>query len=191
MNYRELIAKASRGGLKPPEIHAIAKSIQAGTVDTYEALLVLGRSGAVEYRPLVEGFLSSPGDPMLARLALQILCRYWGLASEYAKELEAFIGKVDWDESDDVRLMAIDSSGELLRTNEHMDLLRVVYEIYDRPEERQIVREAAYCALATAVGKKPSELPPASRHFDLARESDPSVLAEVRRRLHIEENGSP
>jgi hypothetical protein len=50
----------------------------------------------------------------------------------------------------------------------------------DQAESKpQILREAAYCALALASGKEPQELPMASRHFDLERDLDPDVVAFI------------
>jgi len=66
---------------------------------------------------------------MLARLAVQVLCSYWGLASEYSGTLKEFIQRVDWDTEDDVRIMAISCCGSIVARKEHADLLGLLYRI--------------------------------------------------------------
>jgi hypothetical protein len=46
----------------------------ANAEDRYDLLFVIGKANALGHRRLVESFLETPDDPMLARLALQILC---------------------------------------------------------------------------------------------------------------------
>src|SRR4051812_19227296 len=116
MNMTELIEKATTGSLEQDELEAVVECLQTNTCPRYEALLVIGRSGAVQYRDLVESYLDTREDPMLARLALMILCRYWHLSSEYQEQLEAFARGVEWDESDDIRLLAISILGTFLAT---------------------------------------------------------------------------
>lgn len=187
MSGNELVAKATRGELSRSELDAVVQGLVTGTADPYEALLVIGRAGATQHRRLVERYLQASDDPMLARLAVQVLCRYWGLAFEYREVLEKFIRKVDWDEDDDVRLMAIDCAGSLLADRPDRDLLRLLLKIFRDEGERQIVREAAYSALALAAGKKPHEIPMSSRHFDLDRDIDRSVLSSVEAALVADE----
>ena len=177
MNESKLIAKATRGQLTARELQQVAQGLTSGNADPYEALLVIGRANAKQYRGLVDRYLQCREDPMLARLALQVLCRYWGLTAEYQEAIEQFVRKVDWDEDDDVRLMAIDCAGTFLAENKSHRLLSLLLQIFRDESERQIVREAAYCSLALAAGKGADELPAASRHFDLEHDVDHSVIA--------------
>lgn len=179
MSANELIAKATEGKLSPQELNDVVQGLVAGRFDPYDALLIIGRAGAKQHRRLVEHYLLASDDPMLARLAIQVLCRYWGLATEYQDALEQFVRKVDWDEDDDVRLMAIDCAGSLLAERKDRGLLALLLQTFRDDGERQIVREAAYCALALAAGKHPNELPAASRHFDLDRDIDRSVISRI------------
>lgn len=176
MSKSVLIAKAEQGKLSTGELQQIAQELISGDADPYEALLVIGRAGAMQYRSVVDGYLQFHDDPMLARLALQVLCRYWGLAGEYLEEIICFVRKVDWDEDDDIRLMAIDCAGSLLVEQRSSRLLSLLLQIFRDHSERQIVREAAYCSLALATGKRLDELPTASRHFDLEHDVDASVI---------------
>lgn len=179
MNMDELITKATEGTLLRQELEEVVKCLADGTCDSYDALLIIGRSGAVEYRELVERYLAASDDPMLARLALMILGHYWGLASEYKAEVEAFVRKVPWDPDDDVRLLAINVVGTLLAEQEDCHFIRMMTGLFRDEHERQIVREASYCALALAAGKSLLELPSAARHFDLVRDVDPDVMAYI------------
>lgn len=179
----DLLARATAGTLSAREKKQVVADLEHGAVDPYDGLLVIGRAGMTEQRPLVERYLESRSDPMLARLAVQVLCRYWGLYSEYRSVLARFVGKVDWDTDDDVRLMAIGCAGSLLASLDDRPLLELLLSTFQDVEERQIVREAAYCALGEAAGKRPEELPPASRHFDLEGDIDPAVIAGTRARL--------
>lgn len=179
MNKGKLISRATRGGLSENEIQQVVQGLISGSHEPYEALLVVGRANARQYRALVDKYLTSPEDPMLSRLALQILCQYWGLADEYQDVIEMFMRKVDWDEDEDVRLMAISCAGTFLVDHQSAQLLSLLFQIFKDDSERQIVREAAYCSLALAAGKLPVELPAASRHFDLENDVDRSVIAAI------------
>lgn len=50
-------------------------------IDRYDALFVIGKAGITRHEDLVESYLDSPDDPMLARLAIQILCNWWGVSA--------------------------------------------------------------------------------------------------------------
>jgi hypothetical protein len=181
MNMKELVGKANEGKLLPHELEEVIACLEGDICDPYEALLVLGRSGAIRYRNIVERYLRTSRSPMLTRLALMILCRYWGLTVEYKTDLELFIRKVEWDDDDDVRVLAISIAGSLLADQKDDHLLWLIIDIFRNRSgsERQTPREVAYCALALASGKKLQELPKASRHFDLERDVDVDVIAFI------------
>ena len=182
MSVDDMIRRATAGTISPSEIDTVARSLEKGEGDEYDRLLILGRANAIEYRPLVEKYLDSPDDPMLARLAVQILCRYWGLASEYSDVLERFIRKVPWDEEEDVRVMAVSCCDVLLAKPDFKHLLEYIYELFQDESECSILRQAAYCAIAISVGKLPSDLPSPAR-FDFHKDIDPGVIAEAQRRV--------
>jgi hypothetical protein len=177
MTESELIKKASSGQLTDAELKALAAELPTRE-DPYEYLLAIGRAGAKQYRGLVESFLNASEDPMLARLALQILCRYWDLSDQYLPQIRRFVDKVDWDEEDDVRLIAISCAGSLLAQRPCKPLLASLLRIFRDPDESQTVREVAYCAMAESTGVPILKLPPASRHFDLD-EVDKTVIDTV------------
>ena len=119
---------------------------------------------------------------MLARLALQVLCRYWGLADDYASDIRRFVAGLEWDEDYDVRIMAISCTDSLLASPQHRDLLGEVYSIATDSTEDDVARQAAYTALAISIGVSPSELPSPAK-FDMAKDIEPRILEEVKKRL--------
>lgn len=185
MNIKDLVTKATQGVLSKRELEEVVSSLQKGSDDPYYLLLIIGRAGARDFRWLVERYLQPSDDPMLARLAIQILCSYWGLAAQYREILERFIRKVPWDNDDDARLMAISCAGYLLAEEEDQTLLSLLFAIFHDESELQIIREAAYHALGIAAGKKPNELPPASRHFDLRQDIDHRIIDRITERLSL------
>lgn len=178
MNIEELIKKASAGTITKAEVREVYRALVEKSGDQYDLLLILGRSEAKEYRNVVEGYLQSSHDPMVARLALQVLCRYWGLASEYEDELEEFIGWVDWDKEEDVRLMAIGCVADVYKKKESPKLLKHVYDVFKDETEDEITRGAAYETLAIVSGKSVNDLPE-PMHFDIRSDVDPMVLTKV------------
>jgi hypothetical protein len=185
MTKSEEVARATMGLLSKAELREVADVLHGRAGDKYHAMLVLGRASATEYRGLVEKYLDSRDDPMLARLALQVLGGYWGLTGDYLKQVERFVRKVEWDDEDDVRLMAIDCVGSHLANNSAPNLLSLLLTVFRDGSERQIVREAAYCALAVAAGVAQRSLPEASRHFDLERDVDQSVIEHAESSLAV------
>jgi hypothetical protein len=181
MSLQELLKKATEGNLTSDELAQVVECLETGTCDPYGALLIVGRAGATQHRDMVEKYLTCSNRPMLARLSLLILCRYWGLSSEYKPPLEAFARGVEWDEEDDVRILAISIIGTLLATDPDDRFIRLLIDIFrGRTEPKsQMLRETAYCALGEASGKAPLDLPPASRHFDLEHDLDPDVTAYI------------
>ena len=70
MNIDALLTKATEGLLSDSEMSFAADVAASRSSDAYTAIMVLGRSFAKKYRPLVEKYLESPDDPMLARGAV-------------------------------------------------------------------------------------------------------------------------
>src|SRR5690348_10526992 len=82
--YDDLLERVKQGPLTTLELDALAEEFQKPQPDTdrYILLYLLGRGGNASYKLVVEPYLEGPDD-MLARLALWVLCWYWGLTSEY------------------------------------------------------------------------------------------------------------
>ena len=182
MNLKNIVQKASNGSLTKAELKEVHSALKSGKYDDYSLLLVIGRSGAREYIRDVECYLNNLADPFLTRLALQILCEYWGMATRYEKEIEEFIKKIDWDEDDAVRLMAIACVVPLYKEKENIDLLRLVYDVFKDNSEREIVRCAAYETLALISGKSVYELPQPA-HFNHANDVEPWVIENINKMI--------
>jgi len=171
-----LLERAKAGKISSTEIDTVAKKLKSdeGTEDSYTLLHILGVASATKYEMEVVRYLHCSTDPMVARMALQVLSNHWDKASRYRDEIEAFVRGVAWDEEDDVRLAAISIAGELSRTSDKK-LVSLLASIFSDMQQRQIVRQAAYFALARALGLNWDELPPASRKLDLESATDPRV----------------
>ena len=188
-SYDALLARAKRDELTAQEISAVVGELQRpdSSNDRYTLLHILGRSGATAYRRLVEQFLECRDEPMLARLALKILCDYWAGTAQYIPEILGFLRGFDWDEESDIRQIAISIAGEYLRANPEPEFLWELIHIFETEENEQTIREDAYIALARAMGRDWNQLPSSAKHFDLTSQTDPMVLHEAKERLFEEE----
>lgn len=189
-SYDDLLARAKRGKLTAQEISAVVGELQRpdSSKDRYTLLHILGRSGATAYRRLVEQFLECREEPMLARLALKILCDYWTGTAQYIPKILGFLRGLDGDEESDVRQIAISIVGEYLRNNPEPEFLRELIHIFGNEENEQTIREDAYIALARAMGRDWNQLPSSAKHFDLTSQTDPMILHEAKERLFEEES---
>jgi hypothetical protein len=171
--------------LSDEELELVAAELEKPDTpaDKFTLIRILGVSYATKYRSLLERFLVSEGDAMLAYAALGMLCDYWGLTEEYQREILQFIKGVSWDENEELRSQAISVAGEYLREEENKEFLQMILEIFEDESQDQYLREAAYSSLARAVGRNYTEIPPASRSFDLVKDIDPAVIQEVKQRL--------
>jgi hypothetical protein len=185
MNYDSLLEKAKNGTIARDEIEVAATALtrKPGGADPYTLLHILGRANAREHRSLVEQYLYEYDDPMLARLALQILCSYWDDTDVFARLLLHFVSGDSKDVDNDVRTAALGISGEYLSKHDDRALLAKVLHSFENSNEDRNVREAAYRALARASGLQWSHIPPASRHFDLSSVPDPELVLGIKRRL--------
>jgi hypothetical protein len=167
------------------EIDRVAEQLdsQAPRVDRYTLLHVVGRSGRIEYRPVVERFLNSPRDPMLARLALVILCDWWGLYSDYSQRVLDFVQSVDWDLDQEVRQVAISLLGEHIRKGGDPTPSRLLLKVAEDPVEWDVIRGNAVAALARALGREYQDMPPATRVEPVDSLWSTEVLAAAKQRL--------
>jgi len=177
----DIVDRAKSGLLSKREVSKIARELAAGIAkDPYTAIHVLGLMNSIEHEQLVARYLRSSDDPMIARIALQVLSANWGLAERYRSAIEEFARGVAWDSDADVRLAALSAAGELARASGDAPLVALLLSVLDDEGNPRLVRQAAYFALARASGKDWRELPPASRRLDLAYDLDGSVLRWAR-----------
>ncbi|WP_146147471.1 hypothetical protein [Prauserella shujinwangii] len=163
----DLVRRSKSGEVREGEIQKIATILADGSAgrDTYKLLYVLGKCESFFHEELVASFLSYENDPMVARLALQILCSYWGLVEKYKDYLAEFLSGVHWDVMGDVRAAAITIAGDYLRSHNDADLLAQLLSIAERGTER-LERRFAVEAVATALGESISEVLNTKRRSD-------------------------
>ncbi len=181
LDESNIVARARDGKLSEREIALLIDSLErqsAGTA-TYTRLNALGWTMRPDLAHVVSPFLSSPDDSMLSRLALQILVSRWGLGLDFADVVIEFASGVEWDEDDDVRLVALSSAGELARVDiRTADMFGVLIRALD-DAERPIVRDAAYSAVLRGLGTPWNEVPGAGRVHDGTVQMDPAVVARA------------
>jgi hypothetical protein len=175
--YLDLLDRAKQAHLTAEEVEAVAQELRhpAPESDPYYLLAILGEAGAKQHRDLVERFLSEGNDPWLTRRALEVLCLEWGDTERYIDWIERFMAGVPWDAHDDIALLAVSCAGSYLRDHTEGRLFWNLLRIHGDHAERHLLREAAFSALATAVGRPPGTA--------LGAEGEPSVLSEARNRF--------
>jgi len=187
-NLDLLLEKAKWDKLSKDELAEVVQRIkqynEEDSEDLYTLLHTLGRSGAWEYRSLVEPFLSYTADPMIPRIALKTLCDYWNLTSSYLDILKEFITGVEWDEDAVVRVVAISISGEYIRTTNDKSLLRLLLDIFENEKEEIEMRSFAYEAIARGIGVNYDQLPPVTVLATFSKDViDQAVVDEAYRKL--------
>lgn len=182
MTIAKFLEKAKTGEISALEISKVGEELASSgeNSDKYTLIHILGRAGAVDYEPDVAKHLHYQFDPLVARMALQVLCSYWNRANDYLSDIEKFLRGVEWDEDEDVRLAALSIAGELARDGD-LRFVPLLIQIFSDPCENEIVRQAAYFALARASGLDWCELPPASRRMNLQKEVDARVVDWMKR----------
>ncbi|MGF1660858.1 MAG: hypothetical protein ACFCVG_00050 [Kineosporiaceae bacterium] len=166
LDLDDLLDRVKSGERLP---HATVEQIVAAIHDPtspyplYTLLHILGRGFMVEHRPLMESFLDYREDPMITSIALRSLTAYWGLHSDYLDDLTTFARGVDWDDEDDVRIIALSQLGEYAREVHDIHVIRLLVEILDKEAEDELIRSFAVAAVARALGHDHNEMPSAAR----------------------------
>ncbi|MFF5971386.1 hypothetical protein ACFY7C_07630 [Streptomyces sp. NPDC012769] len=181
-----MLSKAKSGALSTRELDVAVEAITRGRAnqgDLYTALHVVGLAGSPAQAPAVRQYLRNPSDPMLSRLALQVLGDYWGMSSELLPELRSFLAGVDWDADGDVRDIAISITGRHLRkARGPADLAQILMNIADDDSEFDLAREAALRALATGLGDSLLETSSPAVRVHIGSAQAVNVLARARKR---------
>lgn len=174
------LEKAKSGRLSVSEYNEVVALLRSPNGrDKYTLLHILGRSNVVPDRELVEPYLDFALDPMVASMALKVLCDYWCLTEEYLDKLTQFVSGVGWDFDEDVRLVAISILGEFLRRKMDADYLKLLYYIYKDDNVFHVTRAAAYDAMARAMGREWSELSSVSGSIEFKKNADEGLIGEV------------
>src|SRR5579872_3646112 len=148
-SLEDLVEEARWGKLTQNELDYVVQRIKSIDPDTasndegwdlVSLIYILGRSGADQYRQLVEKFLHFRSNEMVCAKALQTLFDYWQFTEEYLDDVKLYIRGVEWDWTDDVRTMA---------TNQIKDTADY---------KRYLVQASAYSAIARAMVKSYDEI---------------------------------
>ena len=150
----DLASRSKEGKVTAGELRQAADILADGRggAETYRLLYVLGRSRAYQYENLVAAFLDYREDPMVARLALQILCNFWARARQYRDAIARFLDGADWDALGDVRQIAISAAGELLSASRDCGLLARLIRLSDPAHDDELERRIAVEAIARSTG---------------------------------------
>ncbi len=169
-----LIKKYNETGFSPEEIAYVLQRIKEAKpgddADLGIFICLFGKVGGPEYRELIERFIDYPTQPWVSVQALNTLCTDWDLTAEYLPKVKEFIKGVDWDESDEVRLIALSIAGEYLRKTFEKELLQLLISFFEdlgkndtfqekRDYARAFLQSCAYQNLARAMGKEWEEIP--------------------------------
>lgn len=158
LDVPNLVSRAKAGTITDRELSTVADRLADNPEsDVYELLYVLTRSGVRSYEGIVARFLDYRSDPMVARLALQSLCTFWGLTERYIDTVREFLRGVDWDVFGEVRQVAITAAGEFLSEHRRDDLLRELLRLSGVENSDTIERRIAVEALARSLGEPLAE----------------------------------
>lgn len=187
MDLNELLVKARSDRLSDRELKLVKNIIHSGdsrSGDMYTALHILGVSAGPESSNLVEPYLHYPEDPMISRMAMEVLLGYWGLRKGYEDVLKEFMTGVTWDDEYDVRQAAIGFAGRFASDGEdRADLTKRLLDIADDESDDELMREEAVRALAVAVGDPREILPEASKRVALSSTWSAQILNRARQLL--------
>lgn len=184
-SYKDLLEKAKWGKISRDELESVADELRHGSdeADPYTLLHIIGRSGEKSYRSIIEYYLNQKIDPMLARLALQILCDFWEEAEGYVDDLVSFAQGVPWDGEDEIRLTALSLAGEYLRSHQNPWLLQKLINIVEDINEREIIRESAYEGLSRAMQHEWGEILSTTSNVDFDMIKDSTIINSAKNRL--------
>lgn len=149
------------------------------TTNVFACLHELGHRGSPANEPTVAKYLCFPSDPMVSRMAIEVLTQ-WGVVERHRSRIEEYLRPIAWDPDDVVRQAAIYASGEILRSGSDASLLAHLLEIAENPAERELIREDSIRALARGHGQDWSEMPSASRREDVGSNWSSEVLRRAR-----------
>ena len=162
----DALTRSIEGRLSANEAKTIAASLSAqSSRNAYTYLHALGHARAVEQEAFVRPFLQRSDDPMLSRMALQVLCTYWNLSDKYREEVARFVEGVTWDlaQGGYVQLAAVGIAGDLVKAAGDAHLATMLARTVLNDNNPTVLRDAAYAALLLAEGRPYDDLPSASR----------------------------
>ena len=162
MNIDELVEKSKSRPLNDLEAKFIREELSRENIKDsklYALLYAAGRGFRTDLEKTIASYLDYTKDPMIVRLSLQILCAFWGKHEAYKEYITGFLNNKEWDEDQDVFLMAISCAGEYCRKNIDKAMIAKLLSIYSDFNSDAIIRQAAFTALARSQGKDWNTLP--------------------------------
>lgn len=169
----ELCEIAKWGQLTSEETAYVVKRMNACTLDDEDELIsllyILGHAYLEEHREWVEKFIYYPKSTFVSQQALKALCTCWHLTEDYLDIIKMYIRGVDWDQSDEVRMVAMGIAGTFLRKKFDRELLQLLIHVFEnlgetetlyesRDYARDFIKGCAYQAIARAMGKNRNEI---------------------------------
>ncbi|MCH9632498.1 MAG: hypothetical protein S4CHLAM6_08340 [Chlamydiae bacterium] len=157
MDLRYLLEKAKSGLLEDSELAFVGKKLQQESKkevpsdDLYTLIHIIGKADfqfedgvtyccepkrAGQYRPILEKFLRDSKDPDIVSIALQSLCIYWDKSKHYLKEIKSFIEGVDWDEDQDLLMIAINIAGNYLNKTPNEELYQLLVKTLENDKKK-------------------------------------------------------
>jgi hypothetical protein len=166
--WAKLLDTATGGQLSEPELGQAIAALKDPSFagDRYTLIYIIGRALATSQEELVAIYLNCPEDPMLARIALQTLCSFWGKTPRYLAYVRRFMCGVDWDTEDDVRQIAISIAGEYVRKTWDDGLFQELLDIATNEDSFPWIRQFAIQALARTMGDEWPDIPRVSMQND-------------------------
>lgn len=166
----DFLQKVKESRLSKNEEEWVAESTRTLLDELYTRVHILGLTGKIEFKPLLESFLEFKYDTMLAALSVSLLCSVFSGFEEHRDRMVMYLKGVEWDADRDVMLKTISQAGEHLRTHQDQEIARLVYGCLS--SESGSVREAAYSAMLRALGIEWTEIPLPSLKYKLKVEQD-------------------
>jgi len=188
VDYEAILQRAKQKNLSQDEISCVLAELQdpESEVPHDTLLLILGATGDSRYAELVAQSLDKRDDPLVVRLALELLCLDWRLTPRYLERVHQYLRWIPWDSDGYIRQTALSIAGEYLRTQKDAALLQEVLDAWEGPNTDDIIRQDAYAALARAMGEPRSAIPSAAIPMDFAKDVDPLLVHRVMQRLTTE-----
>lgn len=177
----DLLAKAKSSRLNPSEVEEVLARVENADPrdDVYRLIYALGRGVSWSERAdhAVARYVGSD-DPMLTRVALQVLCTLWGRYEAYANELIAFArgGRSD-DPEGDVLVYAAGVLGDLYARTSDDRVIDLLFDIAADDASKAIVRRSAVNSLAIAAGESVT----VRTHDDEAQRLERDLATEIER----------
>ncbi len=137
------------GKLSPDELDEVAADL-SNPDDLYMRIAILARSFDPRFIPVLERFATYADDFDVAAKALRALIDFHG-RMEYVPLLKKYIGGVDWDPDEDLKLHAIHIAEHYLQEHKDQSVIALLIKQFEESQD-SVVRQAAHEALMSVAG---------------------------------------